>query len=275
MFSFRNAAKILLALVLVALATPGVLAQTPNNKYQPDEFEFGIDIANFQISDTKTADWPSELKLFELFNQYFAGVLPQDQVLTSSQQIFESYTVIVSDTWTALEGAQVFSAYKLAGFWHDLKLESEENSYSWFLPGNTQDSAVNEYLLGNQPFDLAPGEYRMELQTDWGTVRPQGAEFDNGESDGYIHMFAIDVTALMQALLGNSDIQSAYMFCWEDMDVRRDLCDFDYQDLAYIMINVRHESDPYGPNPTPEPATALILLAGLVACPLARKLRKK
>ncbi len=66
-----------------------------------------------------------------------------------------------------------------------------------------------------------------------------------------ISMIAFDVTDLMRLKTGNMNITSAYMVGWED-GFNTSLLDYDYQDIAYIIVNTGSSSD------VPEPATALL-----------------
>ena len=224
---------------------------------------------SFSISDEKKEGWIGEVPMYGLFNDYFGTTYG------SSNEVLTDRGYIVSNDWIALPGAQIYGAYKVAGLAHELNFISEDGQTLMVqsFEGNTQTWGIDTSIIGGA---LQEGVFSMVLETFWygdhvGTVWADGAEYTTG-SDNEIHMVAIDVTDLMQGML-DYDITSAYFFSWEDMLLS--VSDYDYQDLAYIMVNVRHGTDTNVTTATPEPATALILLAGLAACPLVRKLRRK
>ena len=234
--------------------------------------------ADLVINDNGNDQWISEFPLFHLFNEYFGTNYSSSDDLISSR----GYTV--SNTWTALQGAEIYNAYKVAGFAHDLQLKGNDGwIVSQQFAGNTQSSGVGEFeFLGVSipvgTFEMSIKAYAPGFAYFLGEVTAEASNYTAGPftgSDDMIHMIAIDVTDLMSSLLGGKEIQSAYLFCWEDMV--RTYADMDYQDLAYIMVNVADSnmsSASNESNATPEPATALILLAGLGVYPLVRKLRR-
>ena len=258
MFISRGAAKILVALVLVAFATQGVRAD------------------QVTINDGPWGEYP----LFRLFNEYF-GTDYQD-----SQAIFNDLGVVSKD-WIALPDAKVYGAFKIAALDHELNFVYTNGAEVTpiYLRGDTVSGTIDTGVLGGDPIPIPEGTFSMFLNTLFsgvtvGTVDTYGATYQQSgssvQNDMLIHMIALDVTDLMSEKLGY-EIQSAYMFCWEDLPdfvpQGGAKADWDFQDLFYILVNVRDGTSLK--EVTPEPATALILLAGLAACPLARRLRKK
>ncbi|MGL4593867.1 MAG: VPLPA-CTERM sorting domain-containing protein, partial [Thermoguttaceae bacterium] len=90
--------------------------------------------------------------------------------------------------------------------------------------------------------------------------------YGNQLEEGIIRMISFDVTDLLQLKYGNSNIQSAYLFAWEDQAFG----DFDYNDTVYIITNLT----PNVPSATPEPASAIILASGLIGIPFMRRFRR-
>ncbi len=272
---FKGATKVLLALVLAALVAQGVRAELVNGIGITDPASYD------QASNT-------ELTLSNLFNAFFD--LKGSDKYTSSDALFADRGVI-NDMWVALDDAYIYGVGKVAVLVHELNFSYTDGTTlaPITIAANTVGSdgkmTIETALSGfGINTALEKGEFSMSLNTflgstQMGTVETFGATYQVSggsiQNDGLVHLIALDVTDLMSALLGEK-IQSAYMFCWEDLPVFRPQggmpADWDFQDLVYIMVNV---SDSHITTITPEPATALILLAGLAVAPLARRLRKK
>jgi len=224
----------------------------------------------FSINDVKIYD---PFSFYELFNEYFGTTY------TTSDAVLAERGFIVSNDWIALPGAQIYAAYKLAAYRHELNFISEAGQT--FLmepyPSNTTNQGYIQDLANGVNLGYE-GIFSMVLDCFGGGV--DNTVFGTGSTRGtdFIHMIAIDVTDLMIAKMfsegkDTTDIVSAYFFAWEDGS--GNWVDFDYQDLAYILVNVRHQGDNYL---TPEPGTALIfagLSVGLVAYPLRKRRGKR
>ena len=242
-------------------------------------------IDTFSINDAGKTNWIAETPMYGLFNSYFGtDYASSNAIINDSER-----NVVVSNNWIAAEGAAIYGVYKVAGYAHSLSFVDDigNTKLTQKYDGNTQTSGAfteqgaNGVALGYE------GEFSMVLKNSVGSKPYETVYADhatlNGKSDNLIHMIAIDVTDLMIAKLtglgqDTSNITSAYLFGWEDMFVSATHADYDYQDLAYILINVSHESDSYttsSNNATPEPATALIFAIGMVVYPVSRSLRNK
>ena len=268
MIALRDVIKIMIALMLVACATQGVKA---------DLFNGGVG-----ITDPASYDQP-QANLYVLFNTYFGLEEGMDGYVTSSNELFEARGVAGVAEWTASEGAYVYGVNRIADLDHNLtfKFNNGTTLSTGWLVAKTEPTEFSE--LGDVR-DLDPGPFTMTLATYYrpfdlyvGIVEANSIKYNNGVEDDLVHMIALDVTDLMQAKLGVDKVQSAYMFCWEDLVLGPtggwgDPADWDFQDLVYILVNVY---DARQLTLTPEPATALILLAGLAVCPLVRRQRSK
>jgi len=88
------------------------------------------------------------------------------------------------------------------------------------------------------------------------------------DSDGIIHMVAIDITDLYNAKYGTNN-DSVFLFGWEDLHAMGAdgglPADWDYQDFVIIMTNVLPKD-----HTTPEPTTLLICGMGLCGLLAAR-----
>jgi len=284
----RGAAKILVALVFVVCATQGVKADLFNEGSYGAIGNDGKLIGGIRDIGYDSGD--PQVALHELFNAFFS--LTGNEAYGSSNELFKDRGVI-SDKWIAGE-AEFYGVNKVAALAHNLNFQSDAgaNLGTIVVPatvdgGNYDPSKFDAEFTGS--ISLSYGEvFSMNLETFFngrlmGTVdtNTYGATYNdtsgNRKSDELVHMIALDVTDLMQAML-DYKIDSAYMFCWEDLPLFAPKggmqADWDFQDLVYIMVNVAPKTK-IESTPTPEPATMLILLTGLAACPLARRLRKK
>ena len=194
----------------------------------------------------------NNITLASLFNEYFGTDY------ASSQALFDELGVkeIVS-TWTVNENARIEASFKSAALAQTLSIiDSLGNA----VASQTFAGGIFGDRLGGEPirFDVA-GLYHFSLDTG------ENVFSASNSNDGLIHLIAFDVTALMQAKLPDEQIDSAYLFCWEDLNADHWYADFDFQDLSYIMINVT-------PNTvTPEPSTFLIMGIGGAGFLLLRK----
>lgn len=272
------------ALVLFVLCVSSLQADVVSTNYSVTN----KDPQTLQIS-SETGDARS---LAGLFNAYFKNELAQSGAsgYATSQDLYNDRGVkaVISD-WSVTDGAQIVSAFKSADYGHTLNLLNMTSGVavdSATFRGYMQDNVMTK---ATTTIDVDPGLYNFSLDvwkpkgdkvvTWWGNViEDQRAipgedlwslhgEDPNQNEDGLIHMVAFDVTDLIRLMHG-VDIESAYMFGFEDMLAVGHTPDFDYQDLALVMINVK-------PNVTPEPSTALIFLIGGAVSAAAYRRRKK
>ena len=274
--SCKGTFSALVILALVVFAT--TIAKADFNSYVTGN----QNIDKFSINDAGKTNWIAETPMYGLFNTYFGTDYASSDAIISGQD------VVVSNNWIAAEGAAIYGVYKVAGYAHSLSFVDDlgNTRLTQKYDGNTQTSGTfteqgaNGVALGYE------GEFSMVLNNSVGNKAYETVYADHAtlgaKSDNLIHMIAIDVTDLMIKKLtemgqDTSEIYSAYLFGWEDMLASATHADYDYQDLAYIMINVRHESDSHinSNNATPEPATALMFVIGMVAYPMSRSFRSK
>ena len=298
MLVFRNAAKVLLALVLVAFATQAVRADMFNHGEYGD-----LGIMQGGIRDADSYD-DGQVNLYKLFNEFFG--LTGAEAYGSSNDLFYGTDLlkgrgVLEEYWIALPDAQLYGVNKVAALGHNLNFKSDTDDPLGTI--NLPATIVDGQYIGNNPLEfntqntgsvnLSDGTiFSMSLETFWGPDHVGDVAFKSAgyaswdpqsDYDYLIHMIAFDVTDLMKVILGNDNVTSAYMFCWEDLMLHRpsgggDPADWDFQDFVYILVNVDYLDGPYvsgDPDPTPEPATMVVLLMGLAACPLAQKLRRR
>lgn len=217
---------------------------------------------------------------YQLFNNYFANELSavygDGFEYTSSMDLFEERGVQeVIPTWTVGEGGRIQASFKNAALDHDLNLYDANGNYvdSVYFKADTTSTSIENV----NPIYLQEGSYSFVLdayaQTNPWLSYIEGVFYSDDPAnniDGMIHMIAFDVTDLARLMFSDDSITSAYLFGWEDVSAFFN-ADFDYQDLAVMMINVI----PNAPSATPEPATALILGIGLIGGAFARKRFRK
>ena len=244
-----------------------------------DYWQTNTDPGTMQFKDSSPS-WVGG-SLYTLFNDYFQ--LKGDNKYTSTNQLYNERGVKdIVNSWTINEGAQVYAGFRNANFTHDVYLTNPDGSRAVDANGNSVfsmafDKSSNVSRLSDYTgmgLDLpVTGEFSWAMDVYYGGTaesvqngtagNPRLQWFPGAEnSDGLIHLALLDVTDLMQDVFG-LDIESAYLFAWEDQTYPS--IDFDYQDFAYIMVNVQPNAA------TPEPATALIFGAALLGLPLARR----
>lgn len=223
------------------------------------DYEANADPDTLIIYDTNINN--DNYNLYELFNNYFGTNYE------SSQALYEDRGVNSSGSWIASDGAAIVSSFKNALLEQTLNVVNSNTGdvVASHVFGTSFDKALTDGTILN----LDAGLYEFTLEAAGELL--YGAD-SSSNADGLIHMIALDVTDLIQAMYGDENINSAYLFGWEDLLSSNWYADFDYQDLAYLMINVQPESTAA----TPEPGTVLIFGLGLVGAALAgRRLRRK
>lgn len=233
-----------------------------------DVIPWNSDPSSLQITDSGKYSDPHSLA--GLFTNYFADELGSLGLsgYTSSQDLYEDRGVkSIVQNWTVNDNASIHASFKNAAFAHDLNLLNSSGNVvdTKSFPGYTFNDKLGDGLI----FELSAGDYNFSLDVTSGIQNMFYGDDPTKNTDGSIHMVAFDVTDLMQARYGADLVESAYLFGWEDM-LENNGGDWDYQDLAYIMVNVT-------PNLTPEPGTLLIFGVGIVfgAAAIRRQNRRK
>lgn len=213
-----------------------------------------------------------EHSLANLFNTYFADVL-NGYTYATSQDLYNALGVKTAvDSWYVGDNAMMVSAFKAAACQQILNITDSHDKIGF---SKVFGENVFEIFKGeSNMFDLNldPGQYTFSIDVshnDRFLYSLDGQKIEKN-GDGLIHMIALDITELMQQKYGDEFITSAYLFGWEDMLLSAG-GDFDYQDLAYIMVNI----SPGTPTSTPEPATIAILALAAAGIPIIRKRMRK
>lgn len=201
------------------------------------------------------------MSLVALFNNYFSDELGLD-TYGSNMDLYNARGVHEDvQTWNIGQDAQLISSFRNAGLGHAINIvDSAGQIQNQVLEqaGGGYDTVFKDL----NAVDLGiTGDYNFMLETT------AGQEFYGDTSlntdDGLVHMVALDVTDLVQEKLDNEaaargetaqTIDSAYLFGWEDLLWSHYHYDSDFQDIAYILVNVK----PNTTSTTPEPASALI-----------------
>ena len=240
------------------------------------------------ISDAN--DHNDNVNLFQLFNTYFADELG-DNVYSSSNDLFNDLGVNPFTDW-ATSGSQLVGGFKVAALGHVMSMVSPnpidplQNDVVAQLidaqgTSNLGQGGITD-LSGLRVINIADGLHvtfqldaysGSELVYSWSS-NPENNDGSLGTpGDGLVHMIALDITGLYNTKYGTAN-DSVYMFGWEDLHLGAANsglpADWDYQDFVAIMTNVKPNN-----NVTPEPATMLMFGMGMLALPVARRLRKK
>ena len=269
---FKNIPKLTVAVVFIAL-----LAQAVKADYRLPYLESNQDLWTLQVNEDPGLI-SKGVPLHEVFNSVFAnafGFTP----FNSTAELLDYYRdrdgqtgqhLSTSGQWFAYENARIYSVYQSSSF--DLKLSfdfggGEVTEFIFPAIWTDKDPVWGDYK-GNSEV-IFTGAFTMAMYVkNMGVDYPDSADWEDfGGHDNLIHMIAFNVTDLITDV---ENLESAWLFAWEETHGRHSNVDFSYQDLVQIFINVRPDNPP-----VPEPATVLILLGGLGALPLARRFRKK
>ena len=228
----------------------------------------------FSINDKGWDSDPKNTALYAMFNQYFKDEIAALGVTnyTSSDQLYQARGVKDAGPWATSSDSQLHSAFKYADFEHTFSIVptdgGSEQPIRFFSAGLLAPGFVNiQDPIG------AYESVDFKLSYAWPNDRKNvnGSYSSNlaDNSDQMVHMVAFDVTDLMQKRYGETEIKSAYMLGWEDMWRADFRTDYDYQDLAVVLVNVAPHSSSYE---VPEP-TSLLALAMAAPILLARRHR--
>ncbi|MDR2439215.1 MAG: hypothetical protein LBE12_07595 [Planctomycetaceae bacterium] len=245
-------------------------------------------LETLQINDmTSDTNGGTSNPLFRIFNEYF-----HDELVILGQSDYTSGNELADDrmirqtisSWQVNPGSNIVASFTSSAWTHGLQIYSTTGDL-FFDSQQYVSTTTGEAIIDGRPIELEGGDYVFSANSyglskffsgdhDW---YYETEEYQSGVSwtqyyeDGIEHLISFDVTDLMRQRSGYENIESAFLFAFEDLSVGH-ASDFDYQDFAFILTNVSANVNVT----TPEPATALILgFAGGIAIPLLRRKTKK
>jgi hypothetical protein len=235
---------------------------------------------NDQTEDTNLGTPNS---LYRIFNEYFQNELTSNYT-SGSELVAERMIKRTISSWQVNPGSNIAASFASASWQHGLQIYSTTGALL-FDTGQYTSTTTGEAIIDGIPIDLNGGNYVFSVngiglskafsgEHEWyySTEDYLGNDWmGQYYEDGIEHLIAFDVTDLMQQRDGYKDIESAFLFTMEDLHIS--VTDFDYQDFAFILTNVKANVVPAA---TPEPATILIFgIAGGIALPFLRRKNKK
>jgi hypothetical protein len=223
--------------------------------------------------------------LYRIFNEYFQNELTANY--TSGNELVDARMIKQTvSSWHVNEGSNVVASFTSSLYQHGLQIYSTTGALL-FDTGQYASTTTGEAIIDGSPIDLNAGDYIFSANSyglsktfsgdhEWyysseEYLNPDNESWAHYFDDGIEHLIAFNVTDLMKKRDGYEDIESAFLFAFEDLNVTS--TDFDYQDFAFILTNVKANGVPAA---TPEPATILIFgIAGGIALPFLRRKNKK
>jgi hypothetical protein len=223
--------------------------------------------------------------LYRIFNEYFQNELTANY--TSGNALVDDLMIKQTvSSWHVNEGSNVVASFTSSIYQHGLQIYSTTGALL-FDTGQYASTTTGEAIIDGSPINLNGGDYIFSANNyglsktfsgdhEWyysteEYLNPDNESWTHYFDDGIEHLIAFDVTDLMQQREGYKDIESAFLFAFEDLNVSN--TDFDYQDFAFVLTNVNANVVPAA---TPEPATILIFgIAGGIALPFLRQKNKK
>ncbi|MDR2706698.1 MAG: hypothetical protein LBC02_13035 [Planctomycetaceae bacterium] len=282
-------------LVLVAVIFISVISISYGDLERPDYNVTNVSLETLQINDSTGDRNGGEINpLYRIFNEYF-----HDELVALGQSNYTSGNELANDrmirqtisSWQVNEGSNVVASFTSSAVAHGFQIFNPVGNqiFDSEIYASTTDGQA---IMRNQEIALAAGNYVFSVFSDFesspfainGKPRDfsgdhdwyyETDEYQNNWApyydDGIQHFISIDVTDLMRQRVGYENIESAFLFAFEDLTASAS--DFDYQDFAFILTNVSANVAP--PAATPEPATALILgFVGSLALPFLRRKKK-
>ncbi|MDR0703671.1 MAG: hypothetical protein LBF88_01645 [Planctomycetaceae bacterium] len=274
-------------LILVAVVFSAAISISYGDLLTREEYiALNANLETLQINDaTSDTNGGTSNPLFRIFNEYF-----HDELVALGQSNYASGNELVNDrmiqqtisSWEVNPGSNVVASFTSSDWQHGLQIYSTTGALL-FDTGQYNSTTTGEATIDGQPIDLEGGNYIFSANSNGEGKVFSGdhewyylsEEYLSGESwtryydDGIQHLISFDITDLMRQRLGYENIESAFLFAFEDWGALDS--DFDYQDFAFILTNVSANVAAI-----PEPATALILgFAGTLALPFLRRKKKK
>jgi hypothetical protein len=273
-------------LILIVVIFSSVISISYGDLLTREEYiALNADLGTLQINDTTSdTNKGTPNPLFRIFNEYF-----HDELAALGQSNYASGNELANDrmirqtisSWEINPGSNVVASFTSSAFSHGFQIYTTTGD-SLFNSGIYGSTTTGEAIIDAQPIDLAGGSYTFSLNSagtskvfsgehEWYYLSDEYQSDDHYYEDGIQHLISFDVTDLMRQRVGYENVESAFLFAFEDL--RATGSDFDYQDFAFVLTNVNANIVP--PTVVPEPATALILgLAGAFALPFLRRKRK-
>jgi hypothetical protein len=279
---------ILFQLTLTVAVTFGVVVSVSYADYT----DWNSSLETLQINDaTSDSNTWAPNPLYRIFNEYFSDEL--STLYTSGNQLADERMIRQTiSSWQVNSGSEVLASFTSSALQHSLlvydtigQLVFDTGLYGSSTDGNPMIDGQNIILdEGNYVFAATSTKYSEGLAKsfsgdhDWyflseeylqnSDLNPWESYARYYEDDSVIHLIAFEVTDLIRQREGYEDIESAYLFAFEDLYSFGS--DFDYQDFAFVLTNVKANT-----NVTPEPATVMILgIAGGIALPYLRRRMK-
>jgi hypothetical protein len=269
--------------LMISVSYGGWLTDEEREEYAASN----ANLETLRINDdtTDTDDNSKRNPLFRIFNEYFKNEL--NALYTSGNELADDrmirYTI---SSWQVNEGSNVVASFTSANMTHGLEIYSTTGALL-YETGQYDSSTSGSAMIDGRPIDLNAGDYIFSVNTDEGMARAFSGDHEwyystdeylanpnnwgmNYYKDGIEHLIAFNVTDLIRQRSGYENIESAFLFAFEDS--RLNSTDFDYQDFAFVLTNVQANVI----TATPEPATILIFgIAGGIALPFLRRKNKK
>jgi hypothetical protein len=274
--------------LFIAVILNSVISISYGDLERPDYTVTNASLETLQISD-RTGDRNGELAnpLYRIFNEYF-----QDELVALNQSNYTSGNELANDrmirqtisSWEVNPGSNVVASFTSSAFSHGLQIYTTTGDLV-FNSGIYNSTTNGQAKIDGRQINLDGGDYIFSVNSNGASKDFSGNhewyyETDEYKNNGYAsyyndgveHFISFDVTDLMRQRVGYENVESAFLFAFEDLNATNS--DFDYQDFAFILTNVSANVVP-PVAATPEPATALILgFAGAFALPFLRRKRK-